>query len=186
MMATIRKMALFPTSVGAKTIDPMSIEAQVRVRRTRDPFEDFFRGGGLFGTTVPTLIASNPVTVEVLPLPETGRPPDFSGFVGNVDVTARLDKTTAEVNEVLTFTLRVEGDGNIRTLPEFDIAFRGKMKEGLPVSIAYGIGIAFLYWIFYSFCVSLGYGEMLPPIIAAWTANFIFLAFAVFILLNAE
>jgi lipopolysaccharide export system permease protein len=74
----------------------------------------------------------------------------------------------------------------IMSLVGTGIAFRGKMKEGLPVSIAYGIGTAFLYWIFYSFCVSLGYGEMLPPIIAAWTANFIFLAFAVFVLLNAE
>ncbi|RLC10700.1 MAG: LPS export ABC transporter permease LptG [Deltaproteobacteria bacterium] len=66
------------------------------------------------------------------------------------------------------------------------IAVRGKMKEGMPIGIAYGIGIAFLYWIFHSFCVSLGYGEMLPPWIAAWTANLVFLCFGVFNLLNVE
>jgi len=66
------------------------------------------------------------------------------------------------------------------------IALRGRIKEGLPVSIAYGLGTAFLYWIFYSFCMSLGYGKMLPPVIAAWTANFVFLCFGVFLLLNAE
>ncbi|MEA3429334.1 MAG: LptF/LptG family permease, partial [Thermodesulfobacteriota bacterium] len=66
------------------------------------------------------------------------------------------------------------------------IAVRGKIKEGLPVIIACGIGIAFLYWIFYSFCISLGYGEMLPPVIAAWAANLIFLCFGALILLNAE
>ncbi len=66
------------------------------------------------------------------------------------------------------------------------IAVKGKIKEGLAVGIAYGIGIAFFYWVFYSFCLSLGYGEMLPPVIAAWTANVVFLCFGVFNLLNAE
>ncbi len=66
------------------------------------------------------------------------------------------------------------------------VALRKKMKEGLPVGITYGIGIAFLYWIFYSFCVSLGYGEVLPPVISVWTANFVFTCFGVLLLLNAE
>ncbi|HUV50300.1 MAG TPA: LPS export ABC transporter permease LptG [Anaerolineae bacterium] len=66
------------------------------------------------------------------------------------------------------------------------IAVRGKIKEGLPLIIALGIGIAFLYWISYSFCISLGYGEMLPPVIAAWAANLIFLCFGALILLNSD
>ena len=66
------------------------------------------------------------------------------------------------------------------------IAGRGQVREGLPISITYGIGIAFFYWIFYSFCMSLGYGEMLPPPIAAWTTNFIFLCFGLWLLLGAE
>ena len=66
------------------------------------------------------------------------------------------------------------------------IALRSRIKEGLPVSIVYGIGIAFLYWIFYSFCVSLGYGEMLPPLIAVGTANFVFLCFGTLIVLHAD
>jgi lipopolysaccharide export system permease protein len=66
------------------------------------------------------------------------------------------------------------------------IAVRGRVKEGLPVSIAYGIGIAFLYWIFYSLCISLGHGEVLPPMIAAWTANFVFLCLGTLTLLYAD
>ena len=66
------------------------------------------------------------------------------------------------------------------------IGARGKIKEGMPVVIAYGIGTAFLYWIFYSFCLSLGYGEMLPAGIAAWTANLAFFCFGAVTLLNAE
>ncbi len=55
------------------------------------------------------------------------------------------------------------------------IAVRGKLREGIPVIIAYGISIAFIYWVAFSFFISLGYGDMLPPIVAAWAANIIFL-----------
>ncbi|MEW6674006.1 MAG: LPS export ABC transporter permease LptG [Thermodesulfobacteriota bacterium] len=66
------------------------------------------------------------------------------------------------------------------------IAIRGKLREGLPVSIVYGLGVAFLYWVFYSFSVSLGRGEMLPPLLAAWAPNFVFLCAGVLMLMHAE
>ncbi len=66
------------------------------------------------------------------------------------------------------------------------IALKTTNKEGPGTGIAIGIGTAFFYWIFYSFCLSLGYGEMLPPVIAAWTANLVFMCFAVIMLLNAD
>ncbi len=66
------------------------------------------------------------------------------------------------------------------------IAGKGDKKEGMAAGIAYGIGTLFLYWVFNSFCLSLGYGEMLPPIIAAWTANSVFLCFSIYTILNAE
>ena len=66
------------------------------------------------------------------------------------------------------------------------LACRGKVKEGMPVVIAYGIGLAFIYWIFYSFCLSLGYGEMIPPVVAAWTANLAFFCLGALTLLNAD
>ena len=66
------------------------------------------------------------------------------------------------------------------------IAGRKAIRDGIPVGVAYGIGVAFLYWIFYSFCISLGYGGMIPPFLAAWTANLMFSLFAVITLLNVE
>lgn len=76
--------------------------------------------------------------------------------------------------------------GLVMSIVGVGIAIRGKIKGGLPIGIAYGLGLAFLYWVSYSFCVSLGYGAVLPPFIAVWTANFVFLCFGFFSLLNAE
>lgn len=66
------------------------------------------------------------------------------------------------------------------------ITVRKITDHGLSVNITLGIGVVFLYWISHSFCLSLGYGGLLPPIIAAWTSNLIFISFAIFNLLNAE
>jgi lipopolysaccharide export system permease protein len=74
----------------------------------------------------------------------------------------------------------------ILCLAGIGIALKTTTKEGPGTGIAIGIGTAFFYWIFYSFCLSLGYGEMLPPVIAAWTANLVFMCFAVITLLNAD
>ena len=66
------------------------------------------------------------------------------------------------------------------------IALRLNAKESIPVSIVYGIGTVFFYWIFYSFCLSLGEGGVLNPLVSALIPNLIFLCFGVFTLLHAE
>ena len=68
----------------------------------------------------------------------------------------------------------------------FGLKRKGRGAQEISLSIVYGIGICFLYWIVLSFCLSLGYGGMLPPLIAAWTANFIFLGIGLIVLVNVE
>lgn len=123
----IRRVALFPTSAGTKTLEPLTIEAQVRTqRRSRslfgDPFGDPFFGGGLFGSRVPVVVGSNPVDIEVRPLP-AGQPAGFTGLVGHLDVSASIDQTSANTNDALTYRIEVTGTGNIRTLPEPTLDF---------------------------------------------------------------
>jgi len=74
----------------------------------------------------------------------------------------------------------------IMTLMGAGLAARGKIGAGMAISIIYGIGIAFIYWIVYSFCMSLGYAGRLPPFVAAWAVNFISLCAAAFLLINAD
>ena len=66
------------------------------------------------------------------------------------------------------------------------ITLKKNTRQSLSVTIIYGITVVFVYWISQSFCLSLGHGGILSPVIAAWTANFIFACFAGFNLLNAE
>ncbi len=118
----------------------------------------------------------------------------------------KVVKKSEEMNflELLEFVNKIEAEGYDASVYKVDlyaksafpfvcfimclvgpcIASERKLKESLSVSIFYGICIAFIYWILYSFCLSLGYGEVLPPIIAAWTANMIFFSFGVFILMR--
>jgi lipopolysaccharide export system permease protein len=66
------------------------------------------------------------------------------------------------------------------------IAVRRKGREGPSISIAFGAMVVFAYWVVHSFCLSLGYGGMLPPIVAAWISNVIFSCYAILNLINAE
>ena len=68
----------------------------------------------------------------------------------------------------------------------FGLKRKGRGARGISIGIVYGIGISFLYWIALNFCLSLGYGGMLPPVIAAWIANFIFLGIGLAILMTVE
>ncbi len=59
-------------------------------------------------------------------------------------------------------------------------------KNNIPAAIAIGVVIAFLYWAVYGFCLSLGYGTILPPIVSAWTTNLFFFCFGILYLVNAD
>jgi len=66
------------------------------------------------------------------------------------------------------------------------VALKSKQHKSIPSIVTMGIGISFFYWVLYSFCLPLGYGEILPPIVAAWAANIIFLCFGLYMILNIE
>lgn len=134
LTATVRRMVLFPTGPGSRTLDPLSVEAQVRVRDRglSDPFSDLFLRSSLFDQRVPVAVASRPVTIEVLPLPATGRPGSFAGHVGTLGVSASVDRAQVETNEAVTLTVEYTGTGNLRTLSPPDIGFPAEFEAFPP------------------------------------------------------
>ena len=126
-VATIKKMALFPTRPGKMTIDPLEIQCQVHERRKsrfHDPFDHFFDDPFFSRSmTVPRYVQSQPVTLNVKSFPEKDKPDDFNGAVGDFTLKASVDKDSVEVNQPLTLTVRISGRGNIKivSLPKLDI-----------------------------------------------------------------
>ncbi|MEQ9568788.1 MAG: BatD family protein, partial [Longimicrobiales bacterium] len=119
--AVLRRVVLVPTGAGQRTLDPLGIEARVRVQRQGrdrlDPLDRFF-GEGLLGTTVESVaLLSDQAGLNVEPLPP-GAPEPFTGVVGALDVTASLDRASVDADEAVSLTVRVEGSGNLRAVPE--------------------------------------------------------------------
>ena len=135
-VATIQEIVLFPQKTGNLIIDPLDLTclAQIRQQRKRtqgyDPFEDFF--GDIMGTSYTNVrkdIKSQPITIEVEPLPTANKPESFQGAVGQFTFTSKIDKSELKVNEAFTLTLTVSGKGNIELLelpkpvfpPDFEV-----------------------------------------------------------------
>lgn len=49
-----------------------------------------------------------------------------------------------------------------------------RRRASVAANVSQGIGIAFVYWVSYSFCLSMGYGGVLPPMVAAWLPVVVF------------
>ena len=65
----------------------------------------------------PVVVESSSITVEVQPLPSAA-PEGFAGAVGRFEISAEVDSTSAQMNESVQLTVKVEGKGNIDALPE--------------------------------------------------------------------
>jgi hypothetical protein len=107
-VSLLKKAALFPLSPGPTTIKPMAFNLEV-VQTSRDIFD-------MFGGSQTVRVESKPVTIEVLPLPDKGKPASFTGGVGQFALSAALDRTATTNSEPLNLTLKVSGTGNIRMI----------------------------------------------------------------------
>ena len=121
-----RKYALFPTQTGELTIGRATIRATVagKRKRSRDPF-GAFGFDDFFGRGVEARASSRPLRVNVRPIPQENRPPDFTGTIGRFNISAKANKQQVELNQPVTLTIRISGTGNIKSvaepaLPELD------------------------------------------------------------------
>jgi hypothetical protein len=114
------KTALFPTSTGKLTIGSAELKCTVEdIDRvfTRDPFAMFDRDLlSLFRQGKPQILKSKAIQIEVLPLPEIGRPDNFSGTVGSYRLNVSVDKTGVEVGQPVTLKAKISGTGNVKSV----------------------------------------------------------------------
>lgn len=68
------------------------------------------------------VLPSEPIEIEVLPLPKAGRPAPFYGAVGRFAISAAFDKSVVDVGGSIKLLLTITGEGNMEHLrvPELD------------------------------------------------------------------
>ena len=105
-VAMLRR-ALFPLQAGKFTIEPTEVDLVARMAEI-GPF------GTPFGRSETLHLKTDALPLEVLALPPS--PPDFTGAVGDLAVSARLDRNALAVGEAATLTIRSTGHGNLQSL----------------------------------------------------------------------
>lgn len=99
----LQKSVLFPVKEGVFKVPARTLEYTVPLYRQMG-FMRVQTGNEIRTVTVPE------VTIKVKALPNA--PEDFSGLVGQYNLTAKSDKTKLQVNDALTQRYILEGTGN--------------------------------------------------------------------------
>ena len=112
---TIIPLALPLTAIrtGSLTVGPFTASAMV-VLPSRDQGGDpFFRQFFNQGTQQQVSLATDPVSIESVPLPEPNKPANFTGAVGNFTMTATAGPTTVTVGDPITVRVQISGHGSL-------------------------------------------------------------------------
>lgn len=106
------RLALFPLSAGAKTIEPIAVTFRLG-------------GSGIFGGGRRARRRTRAIALDVKPLPTQGRPPRFENAnVGTYALNAEVSPRVVEAGKAVVLTLSLSGVGNIKSarLPELGSA----------------------------------------------------------------
>ena len=113
---TWSQYVMFPQMTGKLKIPSITFEGiVVQQNRNIDPFEAFFNGGSGYIEVKKKIVAPG-IEIQVDPLPE--RPANFSGGVGQFNISAQLDKTSTKANDPVSLRIIVSGVGNLKLIKQ--------------------------------------------------------------------
>ena len=122
-VANLGQKALFSIASSVLVIPEISVKIKIekkQKKRNRDPFFDPFFSP-FFTETKTKILKTEENKIYIKPFPEP-RPLDFEGAVGKFKITSQVDTKTVEINNGFTFTISLNGTGNIGlfSLPEIN------------------------------------------------------------------
>lgn len=125
--ALLAKYLAYPLKEGRSQIDIMEITGLYYSRQNRPAGgdeEDFFGMNSFFQMVTPLkgIARSEVVPIQVQPLPQQGRPSDFSDAVGQFSLQATLDSKEVKVNEAVTYRVTVQGKGSLQSSKEMKLS----------------------------------------------------------------
>ncbi|MCE3260814.1 MAG: hypothetical protein K0S12_2455, partial [Bacteroidetes bacterium] len=137
LTAEIEKHLLYANSPGKKVIKviaPTYVVRKVSNKKPRSFWEQFL--GGQQYEDLEVKAKSSPLTIEVLPLPEDGKPASFNGAVGKLSYKVETSTQTLKANEALNLKITISGNGNFPlidapklNLPESFESYDPKVNE---------------------------------------------------------
>lgn len=124
---------LIPREPGPFEIGPATVAGEEVVDRQRVRRRSFF-DDGYEAVTERFIAQSEPLTIEVRPLPEEGRPIGFDGLVGDYSVEAESEASAAKVGEPIPLTVRIVGPPPIERVAPPDLEEQPAFAERFKVS----------------------------------------------------
>lgn len=170
------ELPVFPVKSGKLSLGPAKLKCEALKRRKKrhlpsfGDFDNFFDDSffeDFFQTVVPypLELQAPAVPITVLELPSQGKPPDFSGGVGEFNMEAEVSPLKVKVGDPITLRVTVKGEGNFDTVKppvlnlkeedfkvyEPQIEFKGKSKKFEYVIIPLHKGIKEIPQVRFSF-----------------------------------
>jgi hypothetical protein len=113
-LKTIYRRALFPLRSGEFSFSPIEVDIDVASMFSRSQFRT---------------LKTAPFKIVVEPLPKTGVPECFrQANVGRFSLSAQLDNQHADLNQPVTFTIKLAGTGNISSVRAPELPFLDRFK----------------------------------------------------------
>ena len=114
--------AKLPQQSGKLYIDPAQFQMTIgKPVQSDDPFDAFFNGGSNV-IEIKKNISTPKIAINVNPLP-TGKPADFSGGVGEFNISSSINSKELKTNDAITIKLVISGTGNLKLISNPEIKF---------------------------------------------------------------
>ncbi len=147
---TLRKSQLYPLQAGAVELESAEVDNTIHFIKEeyftnqRNEIDEFF--GNLIPTAIPpeglldekVTLKSNPIAINVKPLPEGDKPTSFKGAVGKFNFDVSLLKNNFTTDDAGKLIISISGEGNMSmvTAPEINWpqgieGYDPKMKDEL-------------------------------------------------------
>lgn len=104
-----------PNKSGKLQLNITDCDVVIRRQTNAKPkniFEQFFGTAGY--EDIPVNAKSRPTSVEVVGLPEEGKPASFTGAVGNYNFKVEASRTELKANDAFNLKMTVSGKGNLK------------------------------------------------------------------------
>jgi BatD DUF11 like domain len=141
----IRKVQLYPLQAGVFTIDAIEVKNKVEFSRsavnkkTEQEIVEGVLGNNEWDEKkenteeFESSMSTEPVTINVKPVPLRSKPPDYEGAIGRFSITAAVYKKEVPANEENFLEITISGKGNFIQIPALSLSWPAGIEPFEPL-----------------------------------------------------